>query len=146
MFILKLTFCELCVKSGIYCFLQLWTSSVTVTLMKHIFYRHGFIQQYNYDLAGGKYYSGLKYLWNNVVTLNGAQLSAFQVVLIFTSSIHDLITYNMTAVEEVAIYEIIQFPSYTKRHDKLAVVVAFDSREKLGVRATSAFLLVCFFR
>lgn len=48
LFILKFTFCQLCVKSGIYCFLQLWTSSVTVTLMKHIFYRHGFIQQYNY--------------------------------------------------------------------------------------------------
>ena len=64
-----------------------------------------------------------------MVTLNGAQLSAFQVVLIFTSSIHDLIAYNMTAVEEVPIYEIIQFPSYTKRHDKLAVVVAFVYRE-----------------
>ena len=75
-----------------------------------------------------------------MVTLNGAQLSAFQVVLIFTSSIHDLIAYNMTAVEEVPIYEIIQFPSYTKRHDKLAVVVAFVSREKLGVHATCAFL------
>ena len=51
----------------------------------------------------------------------------------------------MTAMEEVAIYEIIQFPSHTKRHDKLAVVVAFDSREKLGVRARCAFFCFAFF-
>lgn len=46
-------------------------------------------------------------------------------------------------MEEVAIYKIIQFPSYTKRHDKLAMLVAFDTREKLGVRVLHV-LFFCF--
>lgn len=61
LFIFKLTFCELCVRLGIYCFYN-GESALRLWLSRGISFIGMVLYNSIYDFAGEKYYSGLKYL------------------------------------------------------------------------------------